>query len=78
MKYQDDAFAKVIDGGGTKNVASELERPIVVVGGNSFEREVTDAVGLENGGEVSFGVAAVGFAAVCVWSGHREEWIVAV
>lgn len=58
--YQDDAFAEVVNRGGAESVASGFERPIVVIGGYSLEREVVHAVGFQNSGEASFGAVFYG------------------
>ena len=58
--YHDNAFAEVVDRGGTESVASGFERPIVVIGGYSLEREVAHAVGFQNSGEACFGAADYG------------------
>lgn len=42
--------------GGAEDVATGLERPIIVIGGDSLEEEVVDAVGSENVREASFDV----------------------
>lgn len=69
--YQDNAFAEVVDRGGTESVASGFERPIVVIGGYSPEREVVHAVGFQNSGEASFGGAVYGVVLIGGGDGVR-------
>lgn len=57
MTYQDDAFAKMMNGSGSEDVSARLERPIVVIWGDFFELKVVDTVGSKNVREASFGVA---------------------
>ena len=71
--YQDDAFTEVINRGGTEDVASGLNRPIVVIRGDFFEGEVIHAVWSENGREASFGgIAAVAGGEVVVVLGRNR------
>lgn len=56
-KYQDDAFAEMIDGCSSEGVPSSLERPVVVIGGDLLEAEILHSMAPENGREPSFGVA---------------------
>lgn len=57
MTYQDDAFAKMMNGSSSEDVSAWLERPIVVIWGDFFELKVVDTVGSKNVREASFGVA---------------------
>ena len=54
--YQDNALAEVIDGGGTEDVSSGFESPIVVIGRHALESEVSYAIGMKNGGEAGFNI----------------------
>lgn len=56
-----------MDGRGTEDVSSGFEGGIVVIGGDSPEREVSHAVGDEDGGEAGFGVGGCGVSV-----GRRE------
>lgn len=68
-EYQDNAFAEVVDGRGTEDVSSGFEGGIVVIEGDSPEREVSHAVGAEDGGEAGFG----GVGGCGVFVGRRER-----
>lgn len=51
---QNDALAEMVDGGGGKDVTAGFEGPVVVIGGDGFEGEVTNCVCAEDGGEAVF------------------------
>ena len=53
--YQDNALAEVIDGGGTEDVSSGFESPIVVIGRHALESEVSYASGMKSG-EAGFNI----------------------
>ena len=57
---QNDAFTEMMNRGSAEDVVARLERPIVVIRGDSLEAEVIDAVGSQNVGEASFNVVGVG------------------
>lgn len=54
--YQNYAFAKMIDRGGAKGIASGFKWPVVVIGRDPLEGEVVNAVGVQYSRKASYSV----------------------
>lgn len=54
-EYQNNALAKMINGGSIQDISSGFECPVVVIGRHALEREVPNGVGAEDSGEAAFG-----------------------
>lgn len=64
LLYQYNAFAEMVNGGGSKGVPTSFEGPIIVIAGDAFEIEVFDAFRAENGGEATNSGGGVGVGEV--------------
>ena len=46
--YQNNTFAKMMNGRCRKNVSSEFKRTIIIIGGNNLESEILDTIGTQD------------------------------